>query len=714
MPSPSSPCLLGKKVATVALSILSGAGIGALIALNYGFNLCLLTSIGGIGGLVIGLVALAVLFKKEKTSVQSIPTKESLEEQVSVELVQKQEAKIANLAQEVENALSAENPLSEQQIDQFLDVVDQTHVVLERQKQFESLLSALETELGTEEAKTVWQVPGLILPEIQDPTYILSNEQITYMVQKAKNYFHNQKLIQEVQTQLAQEGISSSTLNQILSRISSHEYSTGAKALNPEMKAKLIQMARAVHARQAFDQLASEIAELASRDLPLDETLIEKKFNIEAVLKPLSEPDQAARRAQLQHIINRAYLNRELKQKGKMATPLQGEKRLLRYWGYKLQGTAYEDKDQVYEVLNQIIQDQLREDKFKGSISAVRQAIKTCALKARLKMVNITSDPQIAKFQVGLNFLEEQTNKLHTSISNIQIAFPTSFENPELSLAHTLIEESLGYVKEGEIDKGIEKFFNRQVKQNFNNSQIDEQAFKEFLNKNQHRIDRKAIEQACAEGANHPVIKQDLAFYEKWGQFMKKGMMQGYLDSNEVFGDGVCWAICYRLQMLLQKNPALSLEEFVEHVKIMPKDRFRQGIHLVGQRQAKISMRTLPAEFLAKEGFTQDQMLFSLEYNSQEDDLDKKCKFLLSKLSQSEGCMRFHLRMEGGSSHAIDIRLDEKRQLAWVFDPNFGVFAFERAGISFDEIQKRCMEFIKDLTEYSYPTTHEIHAFQVT
>lgn len=714
---PQHSSLLVKKVGVVAFSILSGTSTGALLAINYGLNICLFASMGGAGGLVIGLIALAILLKKDKPSAPLIQTRETVEEQTSADFIQKQESHLVEATQTLETILNTGEPknLTDQQLNQFLHIVDHARLTVTRQKQFESLLSSLEKELGAEQAQQIWQVPGLMIPETQEPSYILSDDQIIYFVQKAKNYFHNQKCIQEMRLELSKEGVSPYTLNQVFSHPTLSEYLTGTKALNPEIKTKFLDMARAVQAQENFDHLAIEITQLANQDLILDESLIEKKFNIEEVLKPLSESEQQGRREKLQQIINRAYLNRELKQKGKMVTGSQQEAQLLSYWGYHLNKTAYQDKEQVYATLNQIVQEQLREDQIQGSLSVIRRALKTCALKARLKMVNLTEDGQIAKFQTALNFLEQQTNEMKIAVQDVQMTFPQSFNNHELSLARKMIEECFEILKESEINTMIARFFKAgPLKQKFNDTDVTESTFQEFLSRNQAKLDRQVLKQACQKIEKHPQIQKDLAFYNKWGRFMQKEMIQGYLDSNEVLGEGACWALCYKLLMIAQKNPDLTPEEFAQHVKITPIDRFRQGIHLVGQRQAKISMRTLPKDFLVKEGFNQDELAFSLDYDSQENGLDRQCSSISSKLNQSQGCLRFHLMMEGGASHAIAIRLDQNREKGWVFDPNLGFFAFEEAGLKFEDLQKRCMEFIKDLTEYSYPSTYQIQSFQMT
>jgi hypothetical protein len=89
------------------------------------------------------------------------------------------------------------------------------------------------------------------------------------------------------------------------------------------------------HVKEQYHKLLENVRQAAQRDLILDEKFIESKFEIEKVLEPLSAEEKEEQRQSLQLIINQAYVNRELRQKGKFAEDKR-EVQNLKYLGYRI------------------------------------------------------------------------------------------------------------------------------------------------------------------------------------------------------------------------------------------------------------------------------------------------------------------------------------------------------------------------------------------
>jgi hypothetical protein len=61
--------------------------------------------------------------------------------------------------------------------------------------------------------------------------------------------------------------------------------------------------------------------------------------------------------------------------------------------------------------------------------------------------------------------------------------------------------------------------------------------------------------------------------------------------------------------------------------------------------------------------------------------------------------------------HRILIRLDQRNNKWWLFDPNVGIFTFEN---HHPQSQTRLLDCLFDLLKVHYPTTWNVAAYQKT
>lgn len=191
-----------------------------------------------------------------------------------------------------------------------------------------------------------------------------------------------------------------------------------------------------------FDDLLKKVDDQSKLDLYLNEEFIENKFNVTELLKPLPENQQRERRVALQKVINQAFINRELKQKGKLTNGDENEKQLLKNFGFDINGNSnYGDKDLIYGLLKNIVENQLKNESYVGPLGIFKQSLKLCALKARLNAAGINTELQIEKFQNTMEKYIEFKDELTELIEDVSLVLPENFEIKKDSVLVQSLEE---------------------------------------------------------------------------------------------------------------------------------------------------------------------------------------------------------------------------------------------------------------------------------
>lgn len=457
-----------------------------------------------------------------------------------------------------------------------------------------------------------------------------------------------------------------------------------------------------------IDDMLREIQASAEKDLPLEEHAIEQKYHLEKALAPLSETQKIERRKRLQIILAKAYVNRELKQKGNLARGSVAEGHFLKCLGYHIdKNSPYYDTDLVYGMLKEVVQEELKADKFSGSLEFVRQSLNKCALRARLSNLGITAEDEVEKFQSGFEFYKSFRKTLFQELEASKFDIPTDFPlQSSSSPAIKLIQEMYDRHKSRFLRSYVENFFkNVNASYALMNPTIDAVKFKKNLEKEQKNLNIESTLKNQLKQEKIPnSIEKSVLFYKNWGKYLKAEMIQGLENEDEVLGKGVCNAVCQRIEMVGQKNPAITPEEMAKHIEIRQIDRFRQGVHHMAI--------DLPKELLLKEGFKKDELLFHFFYNPEDgikyEDLKTK------ELENSSGWTHIGLAFQGeNTGHAIMMRLDPQQGRAWLFDPNVGLLCFEEDKKSYQNAKNDCLACFKALMEYNYPTTYFVYGKQL-
>jgi hypothetical protein len=171
-------------------------------------------------------------------------------------------------------------------------------------------------------------------------------------------------------------------------------------------------------------------------------------------------------------------------------------------------------------------------------------------------------------------------------------------------------------------------------------------------------------------------------FYQKWGPALKKEMMQGFKNSGEILGSGVCYALATRWAVgELKKEEYQDLTDILRELEIgsiEAQDRFNQVFSHTKKGDAI---------FEKKLGVKRAEILNEAKNVSGKDALKDYIKKLISDPKfdiQYNGVGRFSFWWEEDGKipgHAISIcahenRNDPSESIYRIIDPNYGAFQF--------------------------------------
>ncbi len=195
-----------------------------------------------------------------------------------------------------------------------------------------------------------------------------------------------------------------------------------------ETENAILQCAKAIKAEENFAELLEKVKDSAKKDLFLDDQFIEKKFHITDKLQDLPEAVRQERRDRLQNIINQAFINRELRDKGKITTGDEAEFTLLKCLGFNVADqSGYFEKESLYSLVRDIIINQLQQEDCKAPLTYVRDRIHACALCTRLMAAGLTEELQIEKFQVLHDKFKECKEELLILLAKYTLKLPDAF-----------------------------------------------------------------------------------------------------------------------------------------------------------------------------------------------------------------------------------------------------------------------------------------------
>lgn len=453
-----------------------------------------------------------------------------------------------------------------------------------------------------------------------------------------------------------------------------------------------------------LDSLLKALRESAARDLHLDEEFIENKYSIKAILAALDPEEKKAWQDKFNHVINQAYLHRWLKQRGKIVQGEDSELIFLKLLGYPISETKYDDKEKIYNLAQEIVQNQLTANDYKKPLSQFKEMLAESAARARLHALNLVDELQIEKFFSTIPILIQIKNEIEEIAKNTPLNLPEDFPFDNSSLAIQSLKKKISVYTKNLSQSLVKRLFSpTELKNAFFNAEI---TCEDYCLKLMEIIyskleDTKArLMVKCEKLNQNPPIVRDINFYQTWGKHFKFEMMQGILDDNEVLGSGVCFAICFRLLAELQRNPTMEISQ----LSIVNSDRFKQSLYILKLHLVHdLSGRVMPSQWLKAENFQESKELFKFYYHFEQTSLEENfCSPTLSKqLEQSHGWMQLSLYgTELG--HAVLMRLDPIHHKVWFYDANVGFLTFESSDQSFENSVKDCLEFFKDLLNEFY------------
>lgn len=700
-----------RKISLIAIATLGFAAAGAATVISLGADIVVLEVVVGIAG-VIGFIFALIMTRGKKQEINKTESKpqsfEELNDQIKRNFVEANEKKIGDIIELVENAQGSSEkgvPLTNEQLDQVLEVIDDTKVRISSQYQFDHLRQQLLDEFGEGKLEEIYRNRSILPESLLDINKVLSNEAIDFVLQRARTYYANQEVIERLRLQIDER-----ILNRRLEKLDLQNLANGL--ITPEIEEAILAH---LEAEVEFEKLAEAIKAAANRDLYFDDAFIEERFHINQKLNELPEEDRQVRRDELQNIINQAYITRELNNRGKITTGDATEVALLRNWDYLRNNLSatYFDKDSLYTMVREIITSQLREEQCVVPLKYVKELINLCALRTRLRTVNITNESEIEKFQVSCRFYKETQNSLHRRCEQNLLEFPEDFTLPATSLAVQEMQQHYQSTQKSITNRLINRNFrSRSLLQQFKNSNVSPVDYQSYLDQNtKNNIENAFNVEIASNKPQSKSLQQYIEFYKKWQSFLQVGLIQGFQDENEALGKGVCWGICQRLRLTHQKDKDFSLEAFAQEINggLIAHDRYLQGLYSTNFNIAKQGS-VLPEALLKGHGYKEEALVFDIKGQEGRASSNRKIikKLLLQSITaQTEalqllnGWLHLSLKMETGG-HATLLRLDKNSGHVWFFDPNFGLFAFEGEDRSFEEARALCCEFINDLIEIAY------------
>lgn len=747
-----SPLLI-KKITLVAAFVFGGAVIGGALALTLGTKVTILSGIGTLWGMITSFF-LALLVKaptqpsspiqphsppqpiEELSPFTSPPhlTSSSLkmdhldkcvEEKYAAQQQRCIEELVNTLHQQFEtNQLAIDND----SLDQLLQLNDKIQANFNYQKNTQHIYEALITNLGKELADLAITHPTLLADYLKDPYFSPSELMINFIVRRVSNYFQNQDILKDLRTRIELQVGNTHAFDQILTSPTMQDILNGRLLLNEEMQRALFQYATLTQAEKQevdpFEVLLETIRNSSERDLFLDDAFIENKYEIARAIDEFTPRERQQRRDALQRIINQAYITREFKQKTRLINGEPDEAILLTCLGYTVdEHSPYYQKDLIYQIISEMVQSELQPDLYVGPLNSIKELLRNCAVKARLRSIDIIEENQVKKFLNAHELFKSIKFELKESHKEATISLPPHFPLPADSIIVQSIQKDFLNILNLESEQVAANLFQEAaIQEMFRDHTVSAEAFSELVKARRDQIDRQELEKTWSSLERDPVFTKEIDFYLKWGRQIKAQMIQGIEDDNQVLGLGVCWGLCQRICLQGEMQPDLSAEEFAKAIVIKQSDRFLQSMHICSTNLFPLTSSFLPDSILYKEGVESDNEVFNFDYLDDEAVFTNWFDQNNELLVESSGWIRLSLTISNGigelaasapqaKGHALAIRYDAIRNRFWLFDPNVGLLCFEDDA-SKETAQVSMMLFVKELIQHYYPSTYKIRGFQ--
>jgi hypothetical protein len=523
----------------------------------------------------------------------------------------------------------------------------------------------------------------------------------------------NQKILENLSTRLKRNvGESRSEFVQAILQDSSY-ISVDVKAnlaiLNKNQASQILK--KAVALRENYDeilQLRTQISKDLASGKPIDEEHIAKLHR--GMPQAVVDNTRA--------LIVQGFIEREKKTVSKY-TGSQIESIVLKGLGFNLDN--YEDKGAARQKIAYFL-DQLGRAKGaqRKTLPQLKQEIENFAFKTRMEAAGIheTFHEHIKELSSVMETIEKGLKAY--AIKRLQAGVPEIEQLTTFPKARKFFYNEI----EAEIEKRIQSRIEKIVIQSRNeivklldltSDVIGEQL--DLIIKNQLKAKRSTLEQEF-NPANYvdEQTDQTIKWYLKYKKTFVGELIQGAEDEQEILGEGVCLAYSHRLNRQFLDNPESSLIE-AKADQILSSDRKNQAAYKIALDKENLEMTDIRRHSIAGPKDVHTRPLFACPT----DQLEKELKSNLQQLQDSNGAC-----VLGVAGHAMFMRLDTKRGVFMLADPNIGLQVFRiprKKGQTAEEairdpqrIQaavKRVANCISELIACSYPDTQYIIAQQL-
>ncbi len=438
--------------------------------------------------------------------------------------------------------------------------------------------------------------------------------------------------------------------------------------------------------------------------------LLDEFSNPQLLSGPLPQDENEKKRVlilreQFQMAVKQAALQRELRKKGKLVSPQEFEVPCLSRLGYRIDASKYHEKEFLFEVISHVSREELKKIEVK-SFSEVETFFAKIALNVRLKQVGLTEPLKIEKFKLMLSFYKEIFQSIN--LTDYPLEIPETILKGKFPVTLEVLNQEFQDLKREALLASLAKY-NTFFKDSFqDDSQLEtvlQEGLEQKMAEHQEYVRTLWGEMKTGDFRLFPEntrkrfelkfssIEKRIDFMQTHGSFLEYEMVQGALDPDEVFHDGLCLALVEELLLHALTAPEKTAGEI--QPRINRHTRYNQVLHRLGHHKPK-----------------------GLKYRELKpistDDIRRQLTEEASSLEVSQGwaltLLGFaDLPSNKGAAHAIALRFDPKNNIYELFDSNIGHFTFKNLPNG-EELWTQC---IQNLMKTLYPNLIDIKMSQM-
>ncbi len=425
--------------------------------------------------------------------------------------------------------------------------------------------------------------------------------------------------------------------------------------LSTERKEKILAKARLAHENQAqLQEILNQLKIDLARDLLPEERFI---FQRHAALAPLLSSMPKSKIEILHQMMARALVNQELRSPTAFKGP-KDERNILAAFGFSLE--HYEEREKIHALVNIVLSPLLQQNHL-PSVKKLKQILAETAQQARFNLAGVPQKSQAAISSIVI--LYQETKKAWTDLVGQRVDSLEQITSIQLPLAREFMINSMQHKNEKTI-LSLLAYLLKKHKKTFLSPLEEGETLQNLW---QHLVFSLENQEKLLKRCLH-LNQFELAI--KWLTTYQSHFIHEFSQENtdEVLGDGICYALCHRLAKSAIVSPDQPIEE-LKIDRIMPSDRILQAAAVM-HKEKDHTVFTLPPSINFRQGIREVPLFVANEKMH----IVHAIVDQIGKLRQSNGGM-----LLSRDSHAIFLRIDDRHGQFFLFDPNFGTLSFERA-----------------------------------